>query len=90
MNSKLSRRSLNDHNNAEKKSLKYEIKTNISQKSPIFSILYIFYNANIVDICKEKDHLISIYINDVNVLMKKLITQANCETLKKVYFEIQR
>ena len=74
----------------KKKSFRYEIKTNISQGSPISSILYLFYNANIADICKEKDHLASIYINDVNVLMREFIAQANCEIFKKIHFEIQR
>ena len=58
---------------SKKESFKYEIKTSISQESPIFSILYLFYNVNIVDICKEKDHLILIYINDVNVLIREFI-----------------
>ena len=59
---------------SKKKSLRYEIKTDISQKFSIFSILYLFYNVNIVDIYKEKGHLASIYINDVNVLMREFIT----------------
>ena len=75
---------------SKKKSFRYEIKTGILQRSPIFSILYFFYNINIVDICKEKGYLTSIYINDVNVLMRELITQVNCEIFKKIYFEIQR
>ena len=55
----------------ENESFKYEIKIEISQKILISLILYLFYNVDITDLCKKKNHLTSIYIDDVNILIKE-------------------
>ena len=58
----------------EDESFKYEIKIEISQKFSISFILYFFYNVDITELYKKKDYLISIYINNVNILIRELIT----------------
>ena len=68
----------------------YDIITNISQKFSISSIFYLFYNVDITDICKKKSHFFFIFIDDVNVLIKKFTTQTNCETLKIFHENIQQ
>ena len=69
---------------------RYDIETGIPQGSPISPILYLFYNADIADICRHKGHLAPTYIDDVSVLVKGPTAQANCETLREIHTEIQQ
>ena len=74
----------------EGESPRYEVETGIPQGSPISPILYLFYNADIADTCRASGHLAPTYIDDVSVLVRGPTAQANCETLKEVYADIQQ
>ena len=67
----------------------YNIATGIPQGSPISPILYLFYNADLADICRCKGHLAPTFIDDVSVLVSGPTAQANCETLKELHGDIQ-
>ena len=63
------------------------INVEISQKSFVLFILYLFFNANLLNICeqsKEKKTLIK-FLNDVNVLTYSIKTKKNCRVLKKLH-----
>ena len=78
-----------------KSSIAFEEKTNainkinaeISQKFFVSFILYLFFNANLLKICKQsKRKTIFIeFVNDVNVLTYNTSTEENCKTLKKLH-----
>ena len=65
---------------------KRKINVNISQNSSFFSMLYLFYNANLLKSCENvKLHLNIIeFVNDINILMYNELTKRNCEMLKKI------
>jgi hypothetical protein len=65
----------------------FAIQTSISQKSSIFSLLYLFYNADLLKICDKLDtNTRSLrYANDVNILTYDKSTKKNCRTLKRVH-----
>jgi len=45
-----------------------DIATGIPRGSPISPILYMFYNADIANICRSKGHFTSTFIDDVSIL----------------------
>jgi len=63
------------------------ISVRISQDSFLSSILFLFYNTELLEICNltkvEVNNLI--FIDDVNMLVYKLITEENCKQLKAVH-----
>jgi hypothetical protein len=65
------------------------IKTNISQKSFIFSILYLFYNVELLKIFEKLSRRITIvnFVNDINFLIYDIFTKQNCSTLKRFHQE---
>jgi hypothetical protein len=60
------------------------IKTNISQKFFIFSILYLFYNVDLLKVFEKSSRRITIvsFVNDINLLIYDISTKQNCRTLK--------
>ena len=65
-------------------SAEYEINTGIPQGSPLSPILYLFYNADLIDACNhEADTISTGYIDDVAILAWGKTTEQTCETLSK-------
>jgi hypothetical protein len=48
-------------------------------------ILYLFYNANLIEACKTERTEAVGYINDVSILAGGPTTQRNCKTLKAIH-----
>jgi ribonuclease HI len=72
-------------------SREYAISTGIPQGSPLSPILYLFYNADLIDECnREPDTMSTGYIDDVGVLTWGKTTEETCETLSKVLEKAQR
>jgi hypothetical protein len=67
------------------------IKTNISQKSFISSIFYLFYNVDLLKIFEKSSRRIAIvnFVNDINFLIYDIYTKQNCQTLKRFYQECE-
>jgi hypothetical protein len=61
------------------------IQTGIPQGSPILPILYLFYNADLIEACKTQDTEAVGYIDDVSTLAVGPTAQRNSKTLKKLY-----
>ncbi len=61
--------------------------TSISQNSFIFSLLYLFYNANLLKMCNKFEiNTRSLrYVDDVNILTYEKSTKKNCKTLKRIH-----
>lgn len=70
---------------AEGDSKKYWIQCGIPQGLPLSPILYLFYIADIADICSAKGHISPLFIDDVNVLIRGPNPQANCQTIESFY-----
>jgi hypothetical protein len=63
----------------------FAISTSISQRLHIFSLLYLFYNADLLKMCYKLDINTSSlwYADDVNILTYDKNTKKNCRTLKR-------
>ncbi|KAJ6114107.1 hypothetical protein N7512_007552 [Penicillium capsulatum] len=61
------------------------IQTGIPQGSPVSPILYLFYNADLIEACKTQDTEAVGYIDDVSTLAVGPTAQRNCKTLKKIH-----
>ena len=85
MNKKLFKRTKIINNFRGKKTEINNVNVEISQRSYISSILYWFFNANLLKICEQLKKTIFIeFVNDVNVLTYSTSTKENCRTLKKI------
>jgi hypothetical protein len=53
------------------------IKTNISQKFLIFSILYLFYNADLLKVFEKSSRCVAVvsFVNDINLLTFDIFTK---------------
>jgi hypothetical protein len=71
-------------------SKEYAIGTGIPQGSPLSPILYLFYNADLIDECQEPDSMSTGYIDDVGILTRAKTTEDSCATLSKVLEKVQR
>ncbi|KAJ5666998.1 pol-like protein [Penicillium longicatenatum] len=60
------------------------IQTGIPQGSPVSPILYLFYNADLIEACKTQDTEAIGCIDDVSTLAVGPTTQWNCKTLQKI------
>ena len=69
---------------------KRKISENISQKTLFFSMLYLFYNANLLKSCENVKLRFNIieFVNDINILTYNESTKWNCEMLKKTWNKI--
>jgi len=67
--------------------MKCSVNINISQDSLLSSILYLFYNANLLeayDDIKLRTNFIN-FVNDVNILTYKKFMKCNCKVLDEIY-----
>ncbi len=67
--------------------MKRSMKVNISQDSLLSSILYLFYNVNLLKACDDIRLRISFtdFIDDVNILTYKKFMKRNCRVLNEIY-----
>ena len=70
--------------------MKRKVNINISQNSSLFSILYIFYNANLLKLCENVKLRFNVieFVNNINILMYNESTKQNCEILKKAWKKV--
>lgn len=61
------------------------IQTGIPQGSPVSPILYLFYNADLLEACKTQDTEAVGYIDDASILAVGPSAPHNCKTLKKIH-----
>ena len=61
------------------------IQTGIPQGSPVSPILYLFYNADLIEACRTEETEAVGYIDDVSILAIGPTTQSNCKTLKGIH-----
>jgi ribonuclease HI len=61
------------------------IQTGIPQGSPVSPILYLFYNADLIEASKTEDTEAVGYIDDVSILAVGPTAQRNCKTLKSLH-----
>lgn len=61
------------------------IQTGIPQGSPVSPILYLFYNADLIEACKTPDTEAVGYIDDVSILAVGATAQRSCKTLKSIH-----
>lgn len=66
------------------------ILTGIPQGSPISPILYLFYNADLIEGCKTEDTEAVGYIDDVSILAIGPSSSRNCKTLKGIHREAEK
>ncbi len=67
--------------------MKCNVNINISQDSLLSSILYLFYNVNLLKACYDirlKTSFID-FVNDVNILIYKKFIKRNCKVLSEIY-----
>lgn len=65
------------------------IQTGIPQGSPVSPILYLFYNADLIEACKTTGTEAVGYIDDVSTLAVGQSAQHNCKVLKKIHTRAQ-
>jgi hypothetical protein len=63
------------------------IKADISQKSLISSILYLFYNADLLKVFKKSSRRVAVvnFVNDINLLTYDSFTEQNARKLKHLH-----
>ena len=70
--------------------MKCNVNVNILQNSLLSSILYLFYNVNLLKACdniKLKTDFINFinFVNNINILIYKKFTKCNCKVLDEIY-----
>ncbi len=67
--------------------MKRSMNVDILQNSLLSSILYLFYNANLLEACDDIRLKISFtdFVNDVNILTYEEFMKRNCKVLNKIY-----
>jgi len=67
--------------------MKHSVNVNISQDSLLSLILYLFYNANLLEACnniKLKTNFIN-FVNDINILIYEEFIKRNCRVFNEIY-----
>ena len=63
-----------------------KINAEISQKFSVSFILYLFFNAKLLDVCEQsKKKTIIEFVDDVNVLIYNTSTKKNCKIFEKLH-----
>jgi hypothetical protein len=65
----------------------FSIQTRTSQNSSFFSILYLFYNADLLEMCNKFDTNTNSleYVDDVNILIYEKSIDENCRNLERMH-----
>ncbi len=63
------------------------VNVDISQKSSMSLILYLFYNANLLKLFEQSSRKMIVidFVNDINILIYNINTISNCRLLKKMH-----
>ena len=63
------------------------INAEISQKFFVSFILYLFFNANLLDVCEQSNRKTTVieFVDDVNVLTYSTSTEKNCKIFEKLH-----
>ena len=69
---------------------KRRISVNISQNFSLSSILYLFYNANLLKTCENVKLRLNVtdFVNDINILTYNEFIKRNCDVLKKTWNKV--
>jgi hypothetical protein len=70
-----------------KQTIMNNVNVDISQKSLMSSILYLFYNANLLKLLEQSSRKMIVidFVNDINILIYDINTISNCRLLKKMH-----
>jgi hypothetical protein len=70
-----------------KQTIMSNVNVGISQKSSVSSILYLFYNANLLKLLEQSSRKMTVidFVNDINILIYDTSTISNCRLLKKMH-----
>jgi hypothetical protein len=70
-----------------KQTIMSNVNVDISQKSLMSSILYLFYNANLLKLFKQlsRKMIVIDFVNDINIFIYDINTINNCRLLKKMH-----
>ena len=62
------------------------VNAEISQEFSVSFILYLFFNANLLNVCEQSKRKTTVikFVDDVNVLIYSTSTKKNCKTLEKL------
>jgi len=71
----------------EQMSTMCEVNADISQESLISSILFLFFNASLIEKCKALRIKIEVlnFVNDINILVYDRFIEEICKTLSKTH-----
>jgi hypothetical protein len=70
-----------------KQTIMNNVNVDISQKSSMSLILYLFYNANLLKLLEQSSRKMIVidFVNDINILIYDISTISNCRLLKKMH-----
>lgn len=72
-------------------STEYAISTGIPQGSPLLPILYLFYNADLIDMCNQDANVLPTgYIDDIAILAWAETTEKTCDILSRTLQKAQQ
>ena len=87
---------LNDRNTTlainRKATGRFAVRTGIPQGSILSSILYLFYNADLYEICERPGTNTSAigFVDDANILAYGKSTEENCKTLESIHRQCEK